>query len=157
LHPSFHPGRCAEIFLDNEIIGIIGEIHPETQRAFELSDRVQVFEINLDSLFSYAQVMKHFEEIPRFPGVLLDLAIVVGEETSASELEKVIKEEGGKLLRRIDLFDVYRGGRVPEGKKSMAFSLYFRAEDRTLDLDEVKKIHNRIIGKLGEMGAELRY
>jgi len=156
LHPSLHPGKCAEIFIENEAIGIMGEIHPETQRNFELSESVGVFELNLDRLLSYVQPLRHFEEIPRFPGVAMDVAVVVAEEVAASEIEKIIKEEGGKLLRRVDLFDVYRGGQVSGGKKSLAFSLSFRSDDRTLDLDEVKKIHGRIISKLAQIGAELR-
>ncbi len=156
LHPSFHPGRCAEILVNNEIVGIFGEIHPETQRAFELSERVQVFEINLDKLFSHVEAVTHFEEIPRFPGILLDVALVVDEDMRTSELEKVIEEKGGKLLRSVDLFDVYRGEQLEEGKKSVAFSLCFRADDRTLDLDEIKKIYDRIIAKLVELGAEPR-
>ena len=155
-HPSFHPGRCAELLIENQTIGIMGEIHPEVQRAFDLPERIKCFEINLDKLYSYAQSMKKFEEIPRFPGVLLDIALVVDEETRVSELEKTIREKGGRLLKSIDLFDVYQGDQLEKGKKSIAFSLCFRADDRTLDLNEIKKIHGRIVDKLGTLGAELR-
>ncbi len=156
VHPSFHPGRCAEIIIENQAIGIMGEIHPEVQQAFDIPERIQHFEINLDKLYSYAKSMKKFEEIPRFPGVLLDIAVVVDKETRVSELEKTIREKGGGLLKSIDLFDVYQGDQLEEGKKSIAFSLRFRANDRTLGLNEIKKIHGRIVDKLSALGAELR-
>lgn len=156
LHPSFHPGRCAEICVGNEVLGLFGEIHPETQRAFELDQRVQMLEINLDKLYSNAKLFKGFKEVPKFPGVSIDIALVVDEEISVGKLENIIRDQGTQLLRRIEIFDVYRGEQLHEGKKSMAFSLYFQAADRTLDMNEIKKIHERIVGKLTKIGAELR-
>ncbi len=156
LHPAFHSGRCAEIIVEQQVVGIFGEIHPKTQRAYDLAQRVQVFEMNLDALFDYVKSAKPFREIPRFPGISLDIALEVDEHIRVNELEKVIIEKGGGLLKSVHLFDLYQGEQLEKGKKSVAYSLYFRADDRTLDLEEIKRIHSRIVKKLKELGAELR-
>jgi phenylalanyl-tRNA synthetase beta chain len=156
LHPAFHPGRCAEIIVEKQVVGVFGEIRPQTRRAYGLSQRIQVFDLNLDRLFSYIKPARYFQEIPRFPGVSLDMALEVDEHVRVNELEKVIIEKGGRLLRSVHLFDLYQGEQLEEGKKSVAYSLYFRADDRTLDMEEIKRIHGRMISKLKELGAELR-
>ncbi len=142
--------------MEQQVVGIFGEIHPKTQRAYDLAQRVQVFEMNLDALFDYVKSAKPFREIPRFPGISLDIALEVDEHIRVNELEKVIIEKGGGLLKSVHLFDLYQGEQLEKGKKSVAYSLYFRADDRTLDLEEIKRIHSRIVKKLKELGAELR-
>lgn len=157
LHPIFHPGRCAEVFVNGEVAGIFGEIHPDVQAAYGLPERVAIFELEEAKLVSHADLSRHFGEIPKYPAIILDIALVVDEKIPNEVLEKAIRTWGGKLLKEVRLFDLYRGKQIPEGKRGLAYSLVYRAEDRTLTDEEVKKIHDRIITKLKQrLGVEIR-
>ncbi|MEW6189393.1 MAG: phenylalanine--tRNA ligase subunit beta [Actinomycetota bacterium] len=157
IRPFLHPGRGAEVFIKGEMVGILGEIHPHVQEAFELPNPVTIFELEEAKLVKYASLLRQFEEIPKYPDVTLDIALVVDEAISNEEVYKVIRRWGGRLLKEIHLFDLYRGGQIPRGKKSLAYSLTFRADDRTLTEDETKKALERIIARLKkELGARIR-
>ncbi|MBI4743559.1 MAG: phenylalanine--tRNA ligase subunit beta [Actinobacteria bacterium] len=149
-HPIFHPGRSAEILINDKKAGIIGELHPEAQAVYEFPKKVYVFEISEADLILAANLNWQLTEISRHPGVSRDIAFVIDEEVSASDIEKEILNKGGNLLKKVRLFDIYRGGQIAEGKKSMAYSLFFQANDRTLVDSEVSEIEDKIVSRLKE-------
>jgi len=139
------------------VVGWLGEVHPLVLQEFEAAGPVTAFEVALTPLVRGAKDAKPFSDVPRFPGVELDVAIVVDEAVTAERLEQSIVSAGGKLLESVRLFDVYRGTGVPEGRKSMAFELLYRAPDRTLTAEEVEGAHARLLRKVcGAVGGELR-
>ncbi len=160
-HPTFHPGRTAELHLpasNDEPSAILGEVHPLVREAFDLPDRpVCLAEFDLEALLAQAQAVRPMQPISRFPPVAEDLAIVVAEEVPAQRVQEVIARAGGELLTQVTLFDVWRGGQVPAGKKSLAYALTYQGWDHTLGADEVTQVRERILQQLAEeLGAELR-
>lgn len=155
--PGFHPGRTAEVFAGELKLGVIGELHPDVQDAYDLKQRVTVFELNFDRLVEVAGSPMIYRPLPRFPGVERDLALLVGLDVPASGLVEVIRREGGDILRDVQVFDVYQGEQVAEGCRSIAFSLRFQADDRTLTDEEVSGKVDSITEALEkELGATLR-
>lgn len=154
------PGRSADIVLGSDVIGWIGEVAPDVLDAFEVVGPVTLFEMQLTALEKAAveaRAQRQYAEIPRFPAVTLDLALVVDESVTAERVEQAIRSAGGKLLESTRLFDVYRGQGVPEGKKSLAFSLVYRSPEKTLTDDDVRPVHDKVVRKVsGAVGAELR-
>lgn len=152
------PGRAAEILAGSETIGWVGNIHPLSLQNFDIEVPVIAFEISVASLLRLSQKDLPIVEPPTYPGISIDLAIVVDESVTAEQLVHRLKSAGGKLLCDIRLFDVYRDAlRVGKGKKSMAFSLTYRADDRTLTSEEVEKIHAKLVEKvLRSTGGEIR-
>lgn len=149
-HFAFHPGRCARIFLDDVEIGVAGEIHPDILEEYEIDQRVYVAELDIDKIADKAINTITFNPLPKFPASSRDLAIVVKDSVLAGDILDTIKEGGKKLLEEVELFDIYKGGQIPSGYKSMAFSLSFRAEDRTLTDEEINKSFDRITDLLKE-------
>ena len=159
LHPSYHPGRTAQILAGETTVGILGQIHPVALEAFDLSTDSPVLaaEIDLDALMPVMPDWTHTQPIPKFPSVSQDIAVVVDEKVSASQVLEVIHEAGGQTLRQVTLFDVYRGEQVGAGKKSLAYKLVFNSPDRTLTDEQVAKMQDRIVRRLeGRFGARLR-
>ncbi|MDP3013683.1 MAG: hypothetical protein Q8M92_05530, partial [Candidatus Subteraquimicrobiales bacterium] len=157
INPIFHPGRCAEVLVNNETIGIFGELNPDVQMSYDLPNRVIVFELKEKGLISSATLIRNFAPFSRYPEISLDLAVVVDEKISSEEVKKVILKWGTALLKEIRLFDLYTGKQVAAGKKSLAYTLTYCADDRTLTSEEVNQIHEKIIGKLKEeLRAEIR-
>ncbi|MCX7883683.1 MAG: phenylalanine--tRNA ligase subunit beta [Caloramator sp.] len=153
----FHPGRTANLIVRKKNAGVLGEIHPDVAENYEIEDRAYIAEIDLKTLFEAAKNEKRYKPLPKFPAISRDIAMLVDENISVSELEKVILREGKELIESVKLFDVYKGKQIPEGLRSLAFSLTFRAEDRTLKDEEVNKVHESIILKLKEkFNAQLR-
>ncbi len=151
------PGRAAEVLVGGEVVGWLGEVHPLVLKRFEASAPVTAFELDLGRLIRAARDTRPFTEPPRFPAIEFDLALIVDESVTAERLEQTARSAGGKLLESVRLFDVYRGTGVPEGKKSMAVKLVYRAADRTLTADEVEGVHEKLVRKVsGALGAELR-
>ncbi len=143
-HPILHPARTAALHLQGEPIGIIGELHPQLRDAFELPEQpVALLELDLDALIASRQP-RQFTPIARFPAVLEDIALVMDEDVPARIVQDAIAAAGGELLRHVELFDLYRGDSIPEGKKSLAYALTFQADDRSLTEDEVRTIYQRI-------------
>lgn len=151
-----HPGRQAEILLDGEKTAYMGEIHPEAAQNYGIKQRVYVAVIDMPILVEKATFDRKYEAVAKFPAMKRDLSMTVSKEIFVGQIEKVIKENGGKLLESVELFDVYEGDQIKEGMKSVAYSLTFRAKDRTLEDAEVNKVVDKILKKLGELGAELR-
>ena len=155
-HEWLQPGRAADVIVNGDVVGWLGEVHPLALRAFEADGPVVAFELLVEPLIKGARPKKYVE-IARFPAIEIDIALVVDEATAAGRVEQAIVSAGGKLLEGASLFDVYRGPGVPDGKKSLAFSLRYRASDRTLTDDEVLPQHERLLRKVaGAVGAELR-
>ncbi|WLR60776.1 phenylalanine--tRNA ligase subunit beta [Guptibacillus hwajinpoensis] len=154
--PKLHPGRTASVYLDDELIGYIGQLHPEVEKDLDLSE-TYVFEINLEKLLNADVAHLQYKKLPRFPSVTRDVALVVSESLEAGEVKKVIKEAGGSKLVDIQLFDVYQGEHLDEGQKSLAFSLRYYNPEQTLTEEEVKKAHDRVLTAVEEQfGAALR-
>ncbi|HEX9093047.1 MAG TPA: phenylalanine--tRNA ligase subunit beta, partial [Coriobacteriia bacterium] len=126
------PGRGADVLVGGDVVGWCGEVHPAVLDAYECAGPITVFELQVAPLLKAAGGETGFTDIPRYPAVKMDLAMVVDEDVTAERVEQVIRSAGGKLLESVRLFDVYRGPGVPEGRKSMAFSLTYRDPDRTL-------------------------
>jgi phenylalanyl-tRNA synthetase beta chain len=137
---------------------VMGELHPQVREAFDLpAQPVCALEFDLEVLLAHMGVTRTMRPLSRFPAVVQDVALVVDEDLPAQKVQEAIIEAGGKLLRRVELFDVYRGEQIPSGKKSLAYSLTYQADDRTLTDDEVAKVQQRIVRRLAEeLGAELR-
>ncbi len=148
---EFHPGQTAYISVNNDIVGIIGKLHPE------LCKDVYVFEINLDKLLEKRVGKMKYKEISKFPGVSKDLAVVVDKNVIAKDIETVINKASSNLLSEIKVFDVYEGINLGLNKKSIAFNLYFEAQNRTLTDDEINKEMENIIKAVeNKLGAEIR-
>ena len=156
-NPSYHPGRCANIVIDGKVLGVIGQIHPLVAENFGISDEVYCAELDFTGLMGALAEERVFHSLPKFPAVTRDLALVCEETLTAGRIEACISEAAGSLLRKISLFDIYRGAAIGEGKKSLAFSLELRADDRTLtDEDSVNTV-NAVLARLKEeLGVTLR-
>jgi len=156
-HPSFHPGRCANIVYGNHILGTLGEIHPDVLENYGLDNRIYVADIDFNILLQITRLEGIYKPLPKYPATSRDIAITVKEETYSKEIEDIIIENGGSILESCTLFDVYRGKQIAEGHKSMAYALTFRAKDRTLTDEEVTKVFDKILRELSEqLSAELR-
>ena len=153
---GLHPGRTAEVFLNGESIGFVGQLHPETQNNLDLPE-TYVFEIALSTVLSENVEEIKYEAIPRYPSISRDIALVVERSTPAGELQKVIVETGGKLLKDVKVFDLYEGDKIDANMKSVAFSLRYYHPEHTLTDEEVTKVHNKVLAALEEKcGATLR-
>ena len=140
-HQAFHPGRTAELrLLDGQgAIGYAGELHPKVVDAWDLPERTAVMELDLKALIAAAAEKVTAEPLSGFPQTSQDVALIVEESLPAAQLQATLEEGAGELLESIELFDVYSGAGIEEGRKSLAYALRFRAEDRTLTAEEASK------------------
>lgn len=153
---GMHPGRTAEIFLGEKLVGFVGQVHPTVQKELDLTE-TYVFELSLVDLLTADVEETRFEVIPRYPSITRDIALVVNKDVIVGDIEKVIKEAGGKMLRDVAVFDLYEGDRLEEGKKSVAFSLRYFDPERTLTDEDVSKAHEKVLKAVEEKtGATLR-
>lgn len=148
---EFHPYQTAEISVNNDIVGIVGKLHPELQK-----EDVYVLEINLEKLLDKKTGKMKYKEISKFPSVKKDLAVIVDKDVTSEEIAKQIKKSAGSLLLSTQVFDVYTGTGIEENKKSIAYSLEFGASDRTLTDEEINNVLEKIITNLEKQGANLR-
>ncbi len=157
-HYAFHPGRCAKVLAaDGRELGVFGEIHPKVKENYGITDPLCAAELDFEALFESRGEDPQYVALPRFPAVLRDLAVVCDEAVTVAALEKCIRESGGELLKAVDFFDVYRGLPIAPGKKSVAFSLSFRGEDRSLKDGDIEPHMNAILEALkARLGAVLR-
>ena len=149
-NPSYHPGRCADILIDGKLAGTIGQIHPLVAETYGIGGEVYVADLDFTTIEASLAEERVFHSLPRFPAVTRDLALVCDESLTVGELERCISGAAGKLLRKINLFDIYRGPGVPLGKKSVAFSLELRADDRTLTDEDSTGVVDRVLKALKE-------
>ena len=156
-NPSYHPGRCADIIIDGKKLGVIGQIHPLVAEGYGIDGEVYVAELDFTGLQAALAPERVFHSLPKFPTVSRDLALVCDEAMTVGMLEACIKKAGGKLLRSIQLFDIYRGPGIAPGRKSVAFSLELRADDRTLTDEDTTGVTNAVLEKLkNDLGVTLR-
>ena len=155
--PSYHPGRCARISVDGVDIGVMGQVHPLVAANYGMDSEVFCAELDLTKMMGLLLPEPTYVPLPKYPAVSRDLAIVCDEEVTVAQAEKVIAAAAGKLLRDVKLFDIYRGVGVPAGKKSMAFSLELRADDRTLTDSDSEAVTSKVLKALeDQLGATLR-
>jgi phenylalanyl-tRNA synthetase beta chain len=158
-HPTFYPGRAASIQSPAGQIGVLGELHPRVreQWSFDANTPVLLADIDLVALRQAAGGARTIQDVPRFPATVEDLAIVVNDDVPAADVELALRRAGGNLLRGVSLFDVYRGEQAGAGKKSLAFSLTYQADDRTLGEKDVEKLRAKLIRAVeGQLGATVR-
>lgn len=155
-HVFLHPGRQANITKGKLMIGYLGQLHPEVADNYNVKAEVYVAVLNMDVVTMLSTFDRKYEGIAKFPGMTRDLSLVIDKTIFVGQIEKVIKKCGGKLLESYRLFDVYEGEQVAAGKKSVAYTMTFRAKDRTLEDSEVTAIVDKILKELGKLGIEIR-
>lgn len=155
-HAALHPGRTAEVVVDGQVVGVLGEVHPDVLERFEIDRRAYLAEIDLEPILGRSK-LPVAEPLPRFPAIRRDLALLAPYDVPAEKIARIIESEGAPLLRRLQLFDVYQGAQVPEGYRSLAYSLEWQAPDRTLTDQEIHAVQERILGRLEqECGVKVR-
>ena len=156
-NPSFHPGRCAEVSMDGVVLGYMGQIHPLVAANYGMECEVYCAEINFTKLHDMLLPDATYTPLPKYPAVTRDLSVVCDEALTVAEAEAAITAAAGKLLRSVKLFDIYRGANLGEGKKSLAFSLELRADDRTLTDADTEPVISKVLAALEtQCGATLR-
>ena len=155
--PVLSPGRCAKVLIDGKEIGVFGTIHPTVAARYGLSGEVLAAELQMDALLAAIDPEKLYHPLPKFPASTRDIAVLVDDAVPAASMQAAVEKAAGKLLESVKLFDVYKGKGIPEGKKSVAYSLSLRAPDRTLTDEECDKAMRAAISALEtEFGAQLR-
>jgi phenylalanyl-tRNA synthetase beta chain len=165
-HPTFHPGRCAQLELayvtedgteSYRPVGVLGEVHPLVQQRYDLPHRVYLCELDMETLFSAVPKRLAYRTISRQQELIRDLALIVDASVAAQDIQDDIVRHGGELLRSVSLFDVYTGDPIPAGKKNLSYTLVYQAADRTLKDTEANNLQESIIRILHEdFGATLR-
>ncbi len=155
-NPSLHPGRAASISIGGEEMGFLGEVHPQIAAAWDLPGRVYIARIDFDALVRHVSLVRKYQPFSKFPGVERDLALLVPANIPAANLTDAARRAGGELLRDVHVFDVYNGVGIPEGFKSVAISMLFRAPERTLVESEIEELIAKIIAEEKRLGAEVR-
>lgn len=151
-----HPGRQAKILYKDMVIGYLGEVHPDVADTYGLGDRTYVAVLDLPEILPFASFDRKYEGIAKFPAVTRDISMVMPKTVLVGEVEKIIEKRGGKLLEKYNLFDIYEGAQIKEGFKSVAYTISFRAKDRTLEDKDIQPIMEKILEDLSGMGIELR-
>ena len=154
---SYHPGRCAKVTISGVDVGYLGQIHPLVAANYDMDAEVYCAEIDFEKLFALQLPEPTYTPLPKYPAVTRDIAVVCDETVTVGQAQDVITKAGGKLLRNVRLFDIYRGANLGEGKKSLAFSLTLRADDRTLTDEDSEGTISKILTALKDsLGAILR-
>jgi phenylalanyl-tRNA synthetase beta chain len=154
---SYIQGGGAALQIGQKNIGILGRLHEHLQKLFELDEDIYVAELNVSQLYNHRKIIRKYQPIPKYPGVERDLALIIDEDIEAENIEKEIKERAGKLLMQLEIFDIFRGKQIPEGKKSLAFRLGFQSTERTLTEEEINTLVNKIYKGIQEsFHAKLR-
>ncbi|MEG0351923.1 MAG: phenylalanine--tRNA ligase subunit beta [Cellulosilyticaceae bacterium] len=155
--PFMHPGRCANLVIAGKEVGFFGEIHPQVAKNYGIEANTYMAELDYASLLNSIEKDLTYKALPKYPATSRDIAMLVKEEVLVGEIEKVITQRSGKLLERVELFDVYQGKQIEEGYKSVAYKLTFRAADRTLTDEEIQKVMKKVLNGLEmNVGAKLR-
>lgn len=154
--PYLHPGRQANIIYDGKVVGYLGELHPDVADAYGIGTRAYVAVIDMPEIVERASFDRKYTGIARFPAVTRDISMVLPKDILVGQVEEVIEKKGGVYLESYALFDLYEGAQIKEGYKSVAYSIVFRAKDKTLEDSEVSESMDRILKALEGMGIELR-
>lgn len=156
-NPSYHPGRCAAVWSGAQCLGIFGQIHPLAAQNYGVDGEFYCAELSFDALMAAKGADPQYMPLPKFPAVTRDIAVVCDEAVTVGALEECIARGARGLLKEVSLFDIYRGKGVAEGKKSVAFNLILRADDRSLTAEEADQDVKHILEALEqELGAVLR-
>lgn len=156
-HDSLHPGRTAELIINNKRIGWLGEVHPDVLDNYDIPVIAYVAELNFDEIAYQSNAEIKYKQLPKYPSVSRDIAIVVKEEITAGQIEEIIRNKGGKTIEDVRLFDIYRGNQIEKGYKSMAYAITYRSDEKTLTEEDISKVHNKILNSLAnQVGAILR-
>lgn len=154
--PYLHPGRQANVIYGNTVIGYLGELHPEVADNYEIGERAYVAVIDLPVVTQMASFDRKYKGIAKFPAVTRDISMVMPKSVMVGSVEKIIEKRGGKLVESYSLFDIYEGSQIKEGYKSVAYTISFRAKDRTLEDKDIQPVMEKILKDLSEIGIELR-
>ena len=155
--PSYHPGRCAAVYAGGEYLGRFGQVHPLVAKNYGVSEELYAAELDFPAMFAHRTTELYYAPLPRFPAVMRDISLVCDDALTAGELEKCIRRAGGEYLESVEVFDVYKGANIPEGKKSISFALALRAGDQTLTDDHADEAVAAILDALArEYGAVIR-
>lgn len=156
-HTTFHPGRCANIIYNDNIVGVFGELHPDVLENYDINKRVYAAEFDFELLLTYRNDEKLYKPLPKYPAMTRDIALLIKDEIYVKEIEDIITKNAQGLVESFKLFDVYKGEQIEEGHKSVAYSLIYRSKDKTLTDEEVNKVHENILKELSEqINANLR-
>ena len=151
-----HPGRQAEIIYDGVVVGFLGEVHPEVADNYGIGERAYIAVLDMPAIIPFSTFDRNYEGIAKYPAVTRDISMVVPKSILVGQIEDVIENKGGAYLESYKLFDLYEGAQIKEGFKSVAYSIVFRAKDKTLEEGDVSAAMKRILKALEEMGIELR-
>lgn len=154
--PYLHPGRRADMILDGKTLGYLGEIHPDTADQYGLGSKTYIAVLDIQTLAEFSNFDIKYKGVAKFPAVTRDISLVMKKSVLAGQVEEVIRQSGGKLLEKYELFDIYEGENVGADEKSLAYSIRFRAADRTLEEKDVTAAMDKILGKLESLGVALR-
>lgn len=154
--PFLHPGRQADIVYDGDTVGYLGEVHPEVCDNYGIGTRVYIAVLDMPKIVERVSFDRKFEGIAKYPAVTRDISMTVPKTVLAGDIEAMIAQRGGKILESYQLFDIYEGDQIQEGYKSMAYSISFRAKDRTLEESDVTSAMKKILNGLEQLGAQLR-
>jgi len=144
----WHPQKCAEIKVDNTEIGFLGEMHPRVIEKLELGIKPVVFDLDFEKLVRLASEEHEYQPISPYPAAVRDIAILVPLDVKVAEVLNKINTAGGELVRDVDLFDIYEGRELPEGKKNLAFHIIYQSQEKTLSSEEIDRVHQQIIQSL---------
>jgi len=144
----WHPRKCAEIKVNGQEIGFLGEISPKILSGLEIKNKVILFEIDFEKLSQLSSEEQEYRPISKFPSAVRDIAVLVPKEVKVAEILNKIYAAGGKEIRDVELFDLYEGKELPDGKKNLAFHIIYQAEDKTLSSNEIDSLQKRIIDAL---------
>ena len=147
-NPSYHPGRCAAVYAGEECLGVVGQLHPLTAANYGVDAELYTAELWLDKMLAHRGATPVYQALPRFPAVTRDISVTCESSIPVAMLQACIREAGGELLRECSLFDVYTGAPIPDGQKSVSFSLKMRADDQTLTDDHAEEIVNAVLDAL---------
>lgn len=155
--PYIHPKKGASIKINGEEIGFLGELHTAVSESLDLKEKLYIFECSLDKIHANISIERKYKSLPRYPAIYRDIAIILDSVIKSEDVCRAIRNTDDSILKEIILFDYYEGNQIPAGKKSLAYSLIYRTDDRTLTDDDVNPLHEKIIKNLKDkLGAELR-
>ena len=154
--PYLHPGRQAEILLGKTVLGYLGEVHPTVAANYGIGEKAYIAVIDMDEVTKLATFDRKYTGIARYPAVTRDISMVVPKQIMAGDIETMILQRGGKILEDCQLFDIYESAQIKAGFKSVAYSIVFRANDRTLEESDITVAMKKIWNGLESMGIEIR-
>jgi phenylalanyl-tRNA synthetase beta chain len=149
--PYLHPGKASRVVLDHEVLGVLGEVHPEVLGHYEVHGKVYLFEMDFSKLVKWAGEERRFQLLPKFPAVYRDLSIVVDKSLEAERVMEAIRTFRQPFVEEVTLFDIYQGPPIPQGRKGVTYRIRYQASDRTLTDEEVNQFHEKVISQLREI------